>query len=82
LVDISASAHRCNNFYEFSCGRWIAEAEIPATQTAFAKAWDAADDQATEALHKLLAVFALCGLWRGGKLAGEVPGWYSESLPS
>ena len=45
----------CNNFYEFSCGRWIAEAEIPATQTALAMAWDAADDQATEALHKLLA---------------------------
>lgn len=40
LPALNATADPCDDFYEFSCGGWIAKTTIPAWQSSWAKQWD------------------------------------------
>ncbi|EKX54950.1 hypothetical protein GUITHDRAFT_99599 [Guillardia theta CCMP2712] len=44
----------CDNFFEFSCGSWVAQAQIPPSQGGIAMAWDEAEDKSYETLHSLM----------------------------
>jgi len=43
----------CDNFYEFVCGHWIEEAEIPDDRGAYTKSWDGAAHQVHKDLMEI-----------------------------
>ena len=51
--DIDFSIDPCNNFYEFSCGRWINDTVIPADKSDVSLAFDAVSDGVDEELQEL-----------------------------
>ena len=43
-----------SNFYEYSCGQWIADAKIAADQGSASKSWDAAENNSYTVLRSLM----------------------------
>lgn len=48
--DMNFSVPPCDNFYEFACGHWIQNVEIPGSRGSYTKSWDGAAQSVHEAM--------------------------------
>jgi hypothetical protein len=60
LINFSVSP--CDNFYEFACGRYMANTVIPAWAGEWGFAWDSVDNSTTHAVKDMLQVLSLPAL--------------------
>jgi len=54
LAAIDRSAEPCEDFYQYACGRWIAETAVPADRTAFARAAGEVEERNARLLRRVL----------------------------
>jgi endothelin-converting enzyme/putative endopeptidase len=54
LDAIDAGANPCENFYQFACGRWLRELQLPADKDSYSHQSTALDDKTTENVWRLL----------------------------
>jgi endothelin-converting enzyme/putative endopeptidase len=54
LAAIDRTAEPCEDFYQYACGRWIAETAVPADRTSFARAAGEVEERNARLLRRIL----------------------------